>query len=340
MKQKYKKIVSCALKKVIRMKIRNYIFATTLIVIALSACKKDDDGDGTITVPPRDRAEQEVDDNKLIEDYLKTHFYTLEDVDINGDGTLDYQRTKFDTIAGDNSGEQSIMDSELLTEKKITRDDVEYTFYVLGLREGAGEHKPTFADSTLVTYRGELFYGDDDKVFDSAVNPVWFDLISIVEGFKQALVDFKGAAPNPIVNADGSVTYSDFGELVVFMPSGLAYFSDSRDGIPIYSSLIFNIQLYSVNEADHDRDGLPSYLEDIDGDGIVLDLGDDTDGDNTPDYADNDDDGDGTLTRDEITVNDTNGDGIITLDEITFYDDDGDGIKNHLDSDDRDSKNE
>ncbi|WP_103070308.1 FKBP-type peptidyl-prolyl cis-trans isomerase [Aquimarina sediminis] len=321
------------------MNIKKYIFAIALIVIAISACKKDDDVEATI-VPPRDRAEQQVTDHALIEEYLKTHFYTLEDVDVNGDGTIEYQITKFDTIAGDNIGQQPIMDSELLTSKKITREDVEYTLFILGLKDGVGEHKPTFADSTLITFRGELFYGDD-KLFDSAVNPSWFDLGGgVIDGFRQSMLDFKGAAPNPIINPDGSVTYSGFGELVVFIPSGLAYFADAREGVPSYSSLIFNIQLYDVNECDHDRDGIPSYLEDLDGDELVLDTGDDTDSDTVPNYVDTDDDGDGTQTKDEITVNDLNGDGFITLDEITFYDDDGDGIKNHLDPDDIDSKNE
>ena len=104
--------------------------------------------------------------------------------------------------------------------------------------------------------------------------------------------------------------------------------------------MIFNIQLYAINESDHDRDGIPSYLEDLDNDRLVLDADDNTDGDNAANYLDTDDDGDGTQTRDEITVNDTNGDGFISLDEITFYDDDGDGVENHLDPDDRDSKND
>ncbi|AOW19575.1 hypothetical protein [Urechidicola croceus] len=53
-----------------------------------------------------------------------------------------------------------------------------------------------------------------------------------------------------------------------------------------------------------------------------LDLELDTDSDEVPDYLDNDDDGDGILTKNEL---DENGDPIDT---------DSDGISNHLDSDD------
>ncbi|PKV50072.1 hypothetical protein ATE84_2121 [Aquimarina sp. MAR_2010_214] len=327
------------------MNVIKYCCAVVLALVVLYACKKDDDDGGAAVVPPRDRGEQQITDDAALQDYLRTHFYTLEDVFVNNDATAEYQATKFDTIAGANSGEQSILDSPLLTTKKITRSDVEYTLYVLNLNKGEGEHNPTFADSTLVTYKGELLYKpkSSDKVFDSAINPVWFDLGSpaggAIEGFRESLVDFEGAL-NFVQNSDGSVTYTGYGNLVVFMPSGLAYFNEPRSGIPTYSPLIFNIQLYKVNQTDHDRDGLPSYLEDIDGDRIVLDSDDDTDGDNTPNYIDNDDDRDGTLTKDEITVNDSNNDGFITPDEITYYDDDGDGIKNHLDADDRDLKNE
>lgn len=324
------------------MNIKTYIFVTALIVMVLSACKKDDD-EGVTIVPPRDRGEQQVKDDALLQDYLKTHFYTSENVDTNNDSPIKHKIVKFDTIAGENSNKPSIMDSGLVTTKKVTREGVEYTIYVLKLREGSStKQKPTFADSTLVTYRGQLPYNNAGRVFDSAVNPVWFDLTSVVEGFREALVDFRGAS-GVVSNNDGTVTYiDDFGDMVVFMPSGLAYFDKPPAGssIPSYSPLIFNIQLYKVNEADHDRDGIPSYLEDLDGDKIlVLDVDDNTDGDSLTNYLDADDDGDGTQTKDEITVKDLNGDNMITLDEITFYDDDGDGIKNHLDKDDRDSKN-
>ncbi|WP_299437436.1 hypothetical protein [uncultured Aquimarina sp.] len=408
------------------MNIRRYIFAIGVVVAGFYACSGDDDN-GIESVPPRDRAEQQADEDPIIQSYLKTHFYTEVGVDLNNDNIPEYTVTKFDTIAGANSSETSIWDSGFLETKTITREDtateqdVDYTIYVLNLNSGAAtERQPTFADSTFVTYRGELFYdnqdedgdgipdeadvdadgdgqadsiddevrtdrdgdgiaddsdADDDdvpgtdsgktdsdgdgiidqkdpvdnndldrKVFDNAVTPLWFDQLALIEGWRESIVDFKGASnfimPDP--NGDGTATYNmDFGNFTVFFPSGLGYFSSSAPGgeVPLYSPLIFNIQLYGVNQSDHDNDGIPSYLEDIDGDRLVFDQDDDTDADTVPDYLDADDDNDGTLTRDEITVNDANGDGFIELDEITFYDDDGDGIKNHLDADDSDEKN-
>ncbi|WP_109300455.1 hypothetical protein [Aquimarina sp. AU474] len=403
------------------MNVRKYIFAIGLTMVALYACNNDDDDAPGEVIPPRDRAEQQANEDPIIRKYLETHFFTL----IDNPANPDYQIVQFDTIAGANSGEQALIDSDLLETKTITREDpetgedVNYTLYVLNHRRGAAtERQPMFSDSTLVTFRGEQFYenededgdgipddadvdadgdnvadqidgvtrtdkdsdgiaddsdADDDgvagtdpgkvdsdgdgiiddkdpvdnndpnrRVFDSSVTPVWFDLVSIIEGFREAATDYRGASGSTITG-DGSVDFNDdFGNLTVFIPSGLAYFDvpPLGTGIGTYKSLIFNIQLYAVNESDHDRDGIPSYLEDLDNDRLVLDSDDNTDNDASPNYLDTDDDGDGTQTRDEITVNDANEDGFISLDEITFYDDDGDGIQNHLDPDDRDSKND
>ena len=82
------------------------------------------------------------------------------------------------------------------------------------------------------------------------------------------------------------------------------------------------------NEADHDRDGIPSILEDIDGDGNVKNDNTDEDQEQVfiPNYVDVDDDQDGTLTRDEIS--DENGNII-----IPYPDTDGDGTPDYLDPD-------
>ena len=106
---------------------------------------------------------------------------------------------------------------------------------------------------------------------------------------------------------------------LIFIPSPLGYFSERRTGIPPYSSLIFSVNLHSVNPADHDRDGVLSIDEDVDGDGNPFN--DDTDEDGTKNMYDNDDDGDGILTIDEY---DPDGNGIPE-------DTDGDGIPDYLD---------
>ncbi|WP_025741484.1 FKBP-type peptidyl-prolyl cis-trans isomerase [Aquimarina pacifica] len=418
------------------MNVIKYCGAIVLTLVVLYACNNDDD-DSIIIVELRDRAEQQVDEAPIVLEYLNKHFYTLVDNPANPD----YQIAVFDTIAGENSEQPSIAESDFLQSKTITVEDVDYTLYILNLNKEkndlVGTPKPTFADSTLVTYRGEVFYDyndsdgdgvpdvvdvdsdndgeaevdeidgesvtrvdsdgdqivddsdadtdgvpgtDSDKVdsdgdgiideddsvdntdltrrvFDNAVTPVWFDQVSVITGWREALVEVTGAS-DFVENEDGTVSYNmDFGNIIIFMPSGLGYFGSAQTGIPAYAPLIFQIQLYGVNEADHDNDGVPSYLEDIDGDRIVLDFEsdededdtyDDTDEDGFPNYIDTDDDGDGVLTIDEdlepdtdLTV-DRDGDGDPTNDigdgDPTNDDSDGDGVPNYLDEDSTESR--
>lgn len=317
------------------------------LLIALQACNKDDDG-GQEIVPPRDRAEQQIAEAAILKSYLETHFFDT----IPNPANPDYNIVTFDTIAGDNKDRQPISKSTLLQSKIVKFEEVDYTLYFLNFKKGAeSKRNPTFADSTLITYRGELLYDltpDDNnintgKVFDNKVTPVWLDLFSptapAIIGFRESMVDYSGAS-SAVENSDGTVDFSqDFGNFTVFMPSGVGYYDRGSLNIPPYSPLIFTIQLYQINEADHDGDGIPSYLEDLDNDRNVLDNDDNTDGDSLANYSDRDDDGDGILTKDEITSIDANNDGFISSDEITYYDDDGDGIQNHLDKDDRSIKN-
>ncbi|MEE3243978.1 MAG: hypothetical protein VX226_04925, partial [Bacteroidota bacterium] len=68
-----------------------------------------------------------------------------------------------------------------------------------------------------------------------------------------------------------------------------------------------------------------NWKEDINGNHYVNELGDDTDGDNVPDYLDTDDDGDGTSTRDELDFDE---------DGNTIYiDSNNDGLDDYLDPD-------
>jgi len=77
---------------------------------------------------------------------------------------------------------------------------------------------------------------------------------------------------------------------------------------------------------DDDNDGVPTLLEDINGNGNLED--DDTDGDGIPNYKDADDDGDNVLTKRENP--DLNDDG--NVDDA--QDTDGDTIPDYLDDDD------
>jgi hypothetical protein len=304
----------------------NKIFMICLTAFLVFSCNKDDDA--TVVTPPRDRGEQAIEDDQALIDFLSTHFYNYEEFEAPSED-FDYV-VKFDTIAGDNAGKTPIINSDKLLTRTVNYQGVDQNIYVLVVREGEGA-KPTFADSTYVAYQGELL---DQSVFDSNLNsPVWFNLSpyvangalqgSLIEGFVEGLEEFR-AASGFTVNADNTISWNnDFGVGSIFMPSGLAYFNSPQRGIPAYSPVIFNVNMYRVNEADHDQDGIPSYMEDLDGDKDPLN--DDTDGDGIPNHSDADDDGDGTLTKNEIIINEGG--------SITFPDSNNNGTPDYLDAD-------
>ncbi len=292
--------------------------AVLLVLVVFSSCKNDDDGPDSI--PVRDRGEVALEDDAELIEFLQTHYYFFdedEQPDLDEDN---YNEIRFGLIEGANAGRTPIYDLSELRTKVVTDSDVDHNLYYLMLNEGAGDSY-TFADSTLVTYEGRLL---DDSRFDHADLPIWFDLTAVVRGFNQALVEFK-TAESFVVNPDGTSDFNNFGVGAVFMPSGLGYFSSVRPNIPVYSPLIFTFGVYEENQTDHDGDGIPSYLEDLNDNQNPFD--DDTDGDIFPNYADADDDNDGTPTRDEVEF-DNEGNLI-----MPFPDGDGDGTPDHLDED-------
>ena len=309
------------------MKLRNILILLTIGLGALAACSPDDDQGGNL-VELRDPEEVKDENAIQIEAFLQTHFFEFVDNPQNPN----FQKFTFDTIAGANSDRTPIIDSDQLFSKEVTQNDVTYDLYYLRPREGnMDERQPTFADSTLVTFQGLTLNND---IFDTSPNPIWFDLPQTVRGFYELLPELRGSS-GFLQNSDGTFTFNDdFGIGVVFVPSGLGFFATPPPGTPIlrYEPIIFAVQLYKSVEADHDRDGIPSYLEDINNNGRLNDridgenLGDDTDGDNIPNYLDRNDDGDTVLTRDEISDEDGN---II----FPYPDNDGDGTPDYLDPD-------
>jgi len=90
-------------------------------------------------------------------------------------------------------------------------------------------------------------------------------------------------------------------------------------------------------EDDPDNDGVPNYLDDdmanpaigntdATSDSLGIEEGYDNDGDDIPNFRDQDDDNDNVLTSAEVDNNDA--------DDPSFLDTDGDGIPNYLDDDD------
>ncbi len=305
------------------------LFFTLMIAVS---CRNDDDND-LIEVPPQTLAETLVTDDADITAYLETHFYNYEEFQTPPEN-FDF-KIRIDTIAGDNQGKTPL--SQQVMPKVINVDanrfletdevgQIAHTLYYLEARPGVGI-QPTIADSAFVRYKGSLL---DGTTFDGSTEiPVWFDLASIqgsgARGFAEGASLIK-AGGEIVENEDGTFTVENYGVGLVIFPSGLGYFNVLQGSIPTYSPLIFEIDMYAMNDSDHDGDGILSIFEDINGNGFLFDDEDDTDADNFVNYFDADDDGDGTSTRDEIS--DENGDII-----LPYPDTDGDDIPDYLDPD-------
>ena len=303
-----------------------YYFILLLAGIAIVSCNKSDDDDA-VTVPLRDYKEQYKADNDSIVKYLKSNYMTV----IHAPGTpqdLDVVIKKI--VPGD--GNVSIWDQQEypLKTRKVYSNDVDYEVYFLSLREGTGS-KPMNTDKIVASYSGNFLNG---KVFDSSYgNAETFNLFayspegSVIEGWSEIFPQFR-TGTSTTNTGTGVITYDNYGAGVMFLPSGLAYYAGTvgTDG-PAYSCLVFSFKLFDLQRMDNEYsvssstggvvilgDGVPDYLEDVNGDGYVYDfrnttkypkppkeLIDDTDGDGIADFVDFDDDGDGFSTRFELT---------------------------------------
>ena len=339
------------------MKLKTYVFTTLCFLVILSSCKKDDD-DTSEQFVERDRAEQQVKDLDSLKNYLKTHYYNRAALAVPGNHTIS-EIIISELPKGANGSYLTMPDAEnnqMLSEAvdidnpKTTKYlDVDYQFYVLNLNNGGGKN-PHFSDLVRMDYNGFLPSGTS---FDGTVTPIDLDLVSLIPGWREVVPTFK-TSEGFDENGDGTVSYNNYGLGVMFLPSGLAYYgSPSSPIIPSYSNLIFKFALYQSEILDHDGDGIPSYLEDLNGDKNLYN--DDTDKDGIPNFLDSDDDGDRTLTKNEMTRQtytvDTNvnepepvladgeyeisrsqKEGVISIKTLKVIDSDGDGVFDHLQS--------
>ena len=289
----------------------------SLSVIMLVSCGDDDGGGGNNAPDLRDPQEVWTEDSLEIKNFLENYSFSLQQNPINPN----LQTIVYDTIAGENSGATPIIESPLLESINIEQDGVDYEIFLLKVKEGAAsQRRPKETDSTLVSFRAKTI---DNEVFNSSPNPAWFDLANEIRGYRLGLSKLRGSS-GFTENQDGTVSFNqDFGFAAIFVPSGLGFFATPPLGTPLgaYEPLIVDFQLYKSVESDHDQDGIPSHLEDIDGDGLIRD--DDTDSNGTPNYLDVDDDGDETLTSEEIFTDD-NG-------ELQMPDTNGNGTPDYLD---------
>jgi FKBP-type peptidyl-prolyl cis-trans isomerase len=292
-----------------------FYFILSMLSLALFSCSKDKEAE---VAPPREYSVQYATDIKDIEEYLKTYY--IEEVTTD----FDIKISKIPT----GGTQKSIWEQTTypLKFREVNLHGLKYKLYYLVLNEGIGE-SPSNVDAVFTAYKGDyLQQVTKDGVttltvteFERSSNPQqFFQLTSVIRGWSEVFPLFKKGTYTS--NSDGTVSYKDFGAGVVFIPSGLGYYNSGSGSIPSYAPLVFNVKLYEVQRNDQDGDGIPSYLEDLDGDGYMYSFTnttlyptkpttnpDDTDGDEVPDCFDVDDDGDNYTTKLERSYKDANG---------------------------------
>lgn len=290
----------------------NKIFKLFLVLsvgILFTSCNSDGP-DSSASL--RDYHEQYLKDIDSIDEFIDTHYMTVSpDFDVTF--TKITPQTPGTSIR--NQTAYTLQDTTITVED---HGNEQYKIYYIKLREGVNK-RPSAADSVHVSYRGTLVNGNQ---FDYAQNPLWFTLPGTVQGWREIVPLFKtgiydtGGGPNP-------VTFTDFGAGIMFLPSGLGYYGQTRTNIPSYSPLIFSFKLYELQYNDQDRDGILSKDEVGVAGSNPIDY--DSDNDGAANMVDVDDDDDHILTKNEIHKD---GSG-----SIIFEDCDGDGIPNYLDPD-------
>jgi FKBP-type peptidyl-prolyl cis-trans isomerase len=313
----------------------NRFVVPLLVLLALASCNNDDGPDVDI-VPPRLLSEVTTENDTEIRTYLQTHFYNYEEF-ANPPADFDF-KIRIDTLAGENSGKTPLINQVQAKTLKVSSSafgldvvetDINHNYYYLIAKEGMGE-KPTVGDSTFVKYEGSFLNGN---LFDSQASFTWQYPPFFLRGYSDGIANFK-VGGNIIVNEDGTTAIEGSGVGMIILPSGLAYFNSTGTSgtIPRYSVLIFKIETgLFIENTDYDNDGIPSSMEDLNGDGNLNN--DNTDLDDeieqrlqaaVPNHLDADDDGDGTPTRDEIIINP---DGTLTFPDLN-----SNGIPDYLDN--------
>ncbi|WP_370003161.1 FKBP-type peptidyl-prolyl cis-trans isomerase [Winogradskyella sp.] len=312
-----------------KLKSLKFTLLLTALIVAFISCKDDDEPNVTFEI--RDRAEQQIADKDSLLDYLSSNYYNSSLFESGTNHRIgDIVITEL--MEGETVPDGSTLLIDAVETHFTTYLETDYEYYILRLNQGGGE-SPKFTDQVRVRYEG--FLEDTGNIFDAIATPEDLPLQglgfsgSAIRGWQLILPEFNTAS-DFVNEPDGITNYNDYGLGVMFVPSGLAYFATTRPNIPAYSNLIFKFELLQYQEEDHDNDGIPTYMEDYNGNLDVND--DDTDEDGSPDYIDLDDDGDGVLTMFE----DIDGDGDPTNDiganGIPKYLDPEEPESNHQDS--------
>ncbi|MGJ8550529.1 FKBP-type peptidyl-prolyl cis-trans isomerase [Winogradskyella wichelsiae] len=343
------------------MKIKTLKFGLLLmaLITIVISCKSDDDGDDDGSFIEEDRTEQQEKDNDSIVTYLVSHYYNSSFFETGSD--YKYTDIIIEELAdGETVPEGSTLLMDAVETLTTTYLEANYTYYVLNLYQGDGG-SPYFTDAISVRYEGTSIndaLGGEEDDFDSSVIPAFFDLQfdgtsgGVIKAWQLIMPTFN-ASLGFSVDENGNVNHVNPGLGVMFVPSGLAYFSGINTGSS-YDNLMFKFELVQFGIRDHDNDGVPSYIEDLDNDLEVTN--DDTDEDLAPNFVDADDDGDGVLTINELlpttyTVDTNVGEveptlasnefersrvttnGVITINTVTLIDTNDNGTPDYLDAD-------
>jgi hypothetical protein len=315
-----------------------FYFIVLITTLSLFSCSKDESP--AEIAPPRDYKVQFDADNTTIESYLNSNYITVinhpgftDDQDVTI-AKIDAGQPSIMSYL-DNATYP-----KLLT-RKVNLHGIEYKIYYLVLREGEkdivtglGGESPTNTDAVLASYSGSYLQITTSSetspvtatLFEESKFPnQLFNLLVTIKGWGEIFPQFKTGSYAS--NSDNTITYKDFGAGVMFLPSGLAYFQNGPGSIPSYAPLVFSFKLYEIQRLDTDGDGILNDQEDVnieldkDTDknniGYIYDYrnlinyptfpedkiryADDTDKDGIPNFLDVDDDGDGYITKLEIS---------------------------------------
>lgn len=265
-----------------------YIIGIFILSILFYSC---DDNVVSTPVDDFDHEAQSLIDKDSLSSFFTKHYYD----------------TSIDSVKALVAGQTPLSEDVNLKLMNVSENEIDYELYYYVNNIGSpsiNKGFPKSVDSIFVKYEGFRINNTDSITprFEIRETPIWFTLNSVIRGWAYGFTNFKNGDN---VTNNGPITFDNGGNGILFIPSGLAYRNAGTTGlIRSNENLIFYIELYDfIKDTDHDNDGIPSWLEDVDGDGDPRN--DDTNGDFFANYLDIDDDGDGVETIDE----DANGDG-------------------------------
>jgi len=265
-----------------------YIIGIFILSILFYSC---DDNVVSTPVDDFDHEAQSLIDKDSLSSFFTKHYYD----------------TSIDSVKALVAGQTPLSEDVNLKLMNVSENEIDYELYYYVNNIGSpsiDKGFPKSVDSIFVKYEGFRINNTDSITprFEIRETPIWFTLNSVIRGWAYGFTNFKNGDN---VTNNGPITFDNGGNGILFIPSGLAYRNAGTTGlIRSNENLIFYIELYDfIKDTDHDNDGIPSWLEDVDGDGDPRN--DDTNGDFFANYLDIDDDGDGVETIDE----DANGDG-------------------------------